>query len=86
MMRQLWAADHAMWVVGIRMELRKGKNLDQIQALLEYTYPGKDFERFMHIWKKFHPEGGIILRDACKARVMGEAVKTANTDMNWRVR
>ena len=64
----------------IRAELRNGKTLDQIQGMLEESYPGKDFHMFLLIWKRFHPDGGVILRDAYKSRV-----KTADTDTNWRV-
>ena len=30
----------------IRTELQKGKGLDEIQAILEVIYPGKDFDMF----------------------------------------
>ena len=68
----------------IRTQVRMGVSLKDIQKKLEYEFD-KDFTLFMFNWVRFHPESGVILREAYLRRCLQEK-KTANTDDNWRSR
>ena len=68
----------------IRTQIREGVNLSEIQKKLEEEFD-KDFSLFMFNWERFHPESGVILRDAYLRRCSQEK-NTADTDDNWRTR
>ena len=45
----------------IRTEVDNETPLEVIQAMLEWMYPGKHFEWFIFLWKRYHPKGGAAI-------------------------